>query len=126
VRANTGALVPLNSVARLASKVGPSSITHLGQLPSVTISFNLAPGEALGDAITKINAAMADIQAPATLIGSYQGAAQVFQSSLAGMGTFAGDVDFRDLSGAGDPLRELHTSAHDPVRIAYGGHGPRC
>jgi len=87
VRANTGALVPLNSVARLASKVGPSSITHLGQLPSVTISFNLAPGEALGDAITKINAAMADIQAPATLIGSYQGAAQVFQSSLAGMGT---------------------------------------
>jgi len=86
VRSSTGALVPLNSVARLTRKVGPSSITHLGQLPSVTISFNLAPGEALGDAIKRINAAMAEIQAPATLIGSYQGAAQVFQSSLAGMG----------------------------------------
>jgi HAE1 family hydrophobic/amphiphilic exporter-1 len=86
VRSSTGALVPLNSVARLTRSVGPSSITHLGQLPSVTISFNLAPGEALGDAIKKINAAMAEIQAPATLIGSYQGAAQVFQSSLAGMG----------------------------------------
>mgnify|MGYP001583414794 CR=1 FL=1 len=86
VRSSTGALVPLNSVARLTGKVGPSSITHLKQLPSVTISFNLAPGEALGDAITKINAAMAEIQAPATLAGSYQGAAQVFQSSLAGMG----------------------------------------
>ncbi len=86
VRSSTGALVPLNSVARLTSKVGPSSITHLGQLPSVTISFNLAPGEALGEAIEKINAVMAEIQAPATLVGRYQGAAQVFQSSLAGMG----------------------------------------
>ena len=86
VRSSTGALVPLNSVARLTRNVGPSTITHLGQLPSVTISFNLAPGEALGDAIDRINAAMAEIQAPATLIGSYQGAAQVFQSSLAGMG----------------------------------------
>jgi HAE1 family hydrophobic/amphiphilic exporter-1 len=86
VRSSTGALVPLNSVARLTRNVGPSTITHLGQLPSVTISFNLAPGEALGDAINRINAAMAEIQAPATLIGSYQGAAQVFQSSLAGMG----------------------------------------
>jgi HAE1 family hydrophobic/amphiphilic exporter-1 len=86
VRSSTGALVPLNSVARLTRKVGPSTITHLGQLPSVTISFNLAPGEALGDAIENINAAVAEIQAPATLIGSYQGAAQVFQSSLAGMG----------------------------------------
>ena len=86
VRSSTGALVPLNSVARLTGKVGPSSITHLGQLPSVTISFNLAPGEALGNAISRINAAMAEIQAPATLTGNYQGAAQVFQSSLAGMG----------------------------------------
>jgi len=86
VRSSTGALVPLNSVARLTRNVGPSSISHLGQLPSVTISFNLAPGEALGDAIQKINAAMAEIQTPATLVGRYQGAAQVFQSSLAGMG----------------------------------------
>jgi HAE1 family hydrophobic/amphiphilic exporter-1 len=86
VRSNTGVLVPLNSVARLTRNVGPLSISHLGQLPAVTISFNLAPGEALGDAIKRINAAMLELQAPATLVGTYQGAAQVFQSSLAGMG----------------------------------------
>ena len=86
VRSSTGALVPLNSVARLTRNVGPLSINHLGQLPAVTISFNLAPGEALGDAIARVNAAMFELQAPATLIGTYQGAAQVFQSSLAGMG----------------------------------------
>ncbi|HSQ05475.1 MAG TPA: efflux RND transporter permease subunit, partial [Burkholderiales bacterium] len=86
VRSNTGALVPLNAVARLTRNVGPLSISHLGQLPAVTISFNLAPGQALGDAIQRINSAMGEIQAPGTLIGTYQGAAQVFQSSLAGMG----------------------------------------
>ncbi len=86
VRSNTGALVPLNAVAKLSRSLGPLSISHLGQLPSVTLSFNLAPGIALGDAIERVNAAMLEIKAPSTLIGSYQGAAQVFQSSLAGMG----------------------------------------
>ena len=86
VRANNGALVPLNSVARLTRSVGPLSISHLGQLPAVTISFNLAPGVALGDAIKQVDAAMLELKAPSTLIGSYQGAAQVFQSSLDGMG----------------------------------------
>jgi HAE1 family hydrophobic/amphiphilic exporter-1 len=86
VRASNGTLVPLNSVARLSRNLGPLSISHLGQLPAVTISFNLAPGIALGDAIARVNAAMLDLRAPSTLIGSYQGAAQVFQSSLAGMG----------------------------------------
>jgi HAE1 family hydrophobic/amphiphilic exporter-1 len=86
VRAGNGTLVPLNSVARLSRNLGPLSISHLGQLPAVTISFNLAPGIALGDAIARVNAAMLDLRAPSTLIGSYQGAAQVFQSSLAGMG----------------------------------------
>ena len=86
VRSNTGTLVPLNAVAKLSRNLGPLSISHLGQLPSVTISFNLAPGIALGDAIEHINAAMLDLKAPSTLITSYQGAAQVFQSSLAGMG----------------------------------------
>ena len=86
VRSNTGALVPLNSVAKLSRTLGPLSISHLGQLPSVTISFNLAPGIALGDAIEQVNAAMLELKAPSTLIASYQGAAQVFQSSLAGMG----------------------------------------
>ncbi len=86
VRSNTGTLVPLNAVAKLSRNLGPLSISHLGQLPSVTISFNLAPGIALGDAIEHVNTAMLDLKAPSTLITSYQGAAQVFQSSLAGMG----------------------------------------
>ncbi len=86
VRANNGTLVPLNSVAKLTRNLGPLSISHLGQLPAVTISFNLAPGIALGDAIEQVNAALLDLKAPSTLISSYQGAAQVFQSSLAGMG----------------------------------------
>jgi len=71
----------------LRRAVGPLSINHQGQLPASTISFNLAPGVALGDAIQQVNAAMAEMQAPGTLIGSFQGTAQVFQSSLAGMGT---------------------------------------
>jgi HAE1 family hydrophobic/amphiphilic exporter-1 len=86
VRSSNGALVPLNSVATLKRSIGPLSINHLGQLPAVTISFDLAPGIALGDAITRVNAAMAEMRAPSTLVGSFQGAAQVFQSSLAGMG----------------------------------------
>jgi len=86
VRSSNGTLVPLNAVAKLSRSLGPLSISHLGQLPAVTISFNLAPGIALGDAIDQVNAAMLDLKAPSTLITSYQGAAQVFQSSLAGMG----------------------------------------
>src|SRR5262249_29516861 len=86
VRSSNGTLIPLNSVARLTRNVGPLSINHLGQLPAATISFNLAPGVALGDAISRVNAATREMQAPTTLIGSFQGAAQVFQSSLAGMG----------------------------------------
>ncbi len=86
VRSSNGTLVPLNAVARLSRSLGPLSISHLGQLPAVTISFNLAPGIALGDAIDQVNKAMLELKAPSTLIASYQGAAQVFQSSLAGMG----------------------------------------
>jgi hydrophobic/amphiphilic exporter-1 (mainly G- bacteria), HAE1 family len=86
VRSSTGALVPLNSVARLTYGVGPLSITHQGQLPSVTISFDLRPGAALSQAIDQVNREMATMQVPATLNASFQGAAQAFQASLQGMG----------------------------------------
>jgi HAE1 family hydrophobic/amphiphilic exporter-1 len=86
VRSGSGALVPLNSVARLTHGVGPLTINHLGQLPAVTVSFNLGPHVALGDAIDRINAAMREMRAPATLTTSFQGSAQAFQASLAGMG----------------------------------------
>jgi len=86
VRANSGTLVPLNSVARLSYGVGPLAITHQGQLPSVTISFDLRPGVALSQAIEQVNREMLTMQVPATLNASFQGTAQAFQASLQGMG----------------------------------------
>jgi hydrophobic/amphiphilic exporter-1 (mainly G- bacteria), HAE1 family len=85
VRSNTGNLVPLNTVARFRTDAGPLSVSHTGQLPSVTISFNLRPGMALGDAVTAIqNAATTTL--PATIATNFQGTAQAFQDSLRGLG----------------------------------------
>ena len=86
VRSNTGALVPLNAVATLKPTIGPLAINHQGQLPAVTVSFDLKPGVALSQAISEIDAATQQMQLPATVIGTYQGTAQAFQSSLRGMG----------------------------------------
>ncbi|HEX9398253.1 MAG TPA: efflux RND transporter permease subunit [Burkholderiales bacterium] len=86
VRSSTGALVPLNAVARLTYGVGPLSITHQGQLPSVTISFDLRPGTVLSQAIDQVNREMATMQVPGTINTSFQGTAQAFQASLQGMG----------------------------------------
>lgn len=86
VRSGSGALVPLAAVTRVTHAVGPLSVNHLGQLPSVTVSFDLRPGVALGEGIARVNAAMAELGVPATLTGSFQGSAQAFESSLKGMG----------------------------------------
>jgi HAE1 family hydrophobic/amphiphilic exporter-1 len=86
VRSSTGALVPLNAVARLNFGVGPMQISHLGQLTSVTFSFDLRPGVALSEAIAQLNGAMRELQVPATLSGAFSGTAQAYQSSLQGMG----------------------------------------
>ena len=86
VRANGGALVPLNAVATLKPTVGPLTINHLGQLPSVTISFDLREGVALSQAIAEIRQATAQMNLPATINTTFQGTAQAFQASLQGMG----------------------------------------
>src|SRR5205823_6159919 len=86
VRANGGALVPLNAVATLKPTIGPLAINHLGQLPSVTLSFDLREGVALSQAIAQIQQATAQMNLPATINTSFQGAAQAFQASLQGMG----------------------------------------
>src|SRR3954467_2187300 len=86
VRSSTGALVPLNAVAKMNFGVGPLQVTHLGQLTSVTFSFDLRDGVALSQAIAEVNAAMRELQVPATLTGTFAGTAQAFQSSLQGMG----------------------------------------
>ncbi len=84
VHSTTGQTVPLSAFAKwTTAPVQPLSISHQSQFPAVTISFNLAQGAALGQAVDAINAAMRDMNTPVTLQSSFQGTAQAFQSSLA-------------------------------------------
>ena len=82
LRASDGALVPLSSIAKFGISPTPLSINHQGQLPATTLSFNLAPGVALGQAVTAIRAAERQIGLPATVHASFQGTAQAFGASL--------------------------------------------
>jgi HAE1 family hydrophobic/amphiphilic exporter-1 len=84
VRSDSGALVPLSSVASLSTSVGPLLVNHLGQLPSATISFNLRPNVSLSTATEQIQA-LAKQVLPDTITTSFQGTAQVFQSSLSNL-----------------------------------------
>jgi hydrophobic/amphiphilic exporter-1 (mainly G- bacteria), HAE1 family len=84
VRSQTGDLVPLSAVATLTQDVGPLSVTHSGQLPSVTISFNTRPGVALGQATAAVEAAVATT-VPSTITTSFSGTAQAFQASQQGL-----------------------------------------
>ena len=86
VRSSTGALVPLDAVAKLSYGVGPLTVSHQGQLPSVTISFDLRPGVSLSQAFGAIRDAVRGLQVPATLSASFSGTAQAFEASLQGMG----------------------------------------
>ncbi len=85
VRSATGALVPLTAVTKETPGLGPLLVNHLGQLPSVTISFNLRPGVSLGAAVAAVDR-IARATLPATVTTSFQGTAQAFQASLQGMG----------------------------------------
>ncbi|MBZ5578425.1 MAG: efflux RND transporter permease subunit [Acidobacteriia bacterium] len=85
VRSATGKMVPLNAVASLRLGVGPLSVSHLGQTPAVTISFNTKPGVALGDAVDHIEQ-VARETLPDNVTTSFQGTAAAFQESLKGMG----------------------------------------
>jgi HAE1 family hydrophobic/amphiphilic exporter-1 len=84
VRSNKGSLVPLNTVARLSRSLGPLTVNHLGQLPAVTISFNLKPGVALSDAVNVVQKA-ARQTLPQSVTTSFQGSAQAFQDSMKGL-----------------------------------------
>ncbi|WP_267268867.1 multidrug efflux RND transporter permease subunit [Pseudomonas protegens] len=80
----TGEMVPLSALARFdAPSIGPLSIAHDGMFPAANLSFNLAPGVALGDAVILLDQAKSEIGMPAAISGNFQGAAQAFQSSLA-------------------------------------------
>jgi len=83
VRAKNGTLVPLSGVATVEREVGPISINHTGQLAAVTVSFNLAPDAALGDASKRIEQFKRELNIPASILTSYGGDAAAFQSSQA-------------------------------------------
>lgn len=85
IRSATNQLVPLKAVANLTSGVGPLTVNHLGQIPAVTVSFNLRPGTSLGQAVDAVRTVTTK-NAPATISTSFQGTAQAFQSSMQGLG----------------------------------------
>src|SRR5712692_279463 len=85
IRSSNGNLVPLSEVARLSTGVGPLSIAHLGQLPAITLSFNLQPGVSLGDALEHVQDLAREVL-PDSVTTTFMGTAAAFQSSLRGMG----------------------------------------
>ena len=84
IRANNGAQVPLSAVAKISSSAGPLSVSHSGQLPSVTLSFNLPPGVSLGAAVADVQQ-MATKILPSSVTTGFSGTAQAFQETQAGM-----------------------------------------
>ncbi|HUO51459.1 MAG TPA: efflux RND transporter permease subunit [Gemmatimonadaceae bacterium] len=84
IRSRTGELVPLASLARLTPTLGPLTVGHAGQIPAVTLSFNLKPGVALGDAVRRVQRA-ADLILPSTVSTSFAGTAQAFQAAQQGL-----------------------------------------
>ncbi len=85
IRSSSGRLVPLSGVSKLSQNLGPMAVNHSGQLPAVTLSFNLKPGVSLGDAVNQVRE-IASQTLPGSLIGTFQGTAQQFESSLVGLG----------------------------------------
>jgi hydrophobe/amphiphile efflux-1 (HAE1) family protein len=85
VNSSTGAQVPLSAFVTVETGTGPLSINHQGQFPSITLSFNLSPGVALGEAVSAIQKLQGDVRMPGTVIATFQGNAQAFQDSLVTM-----------------------------------------
>jgi HAE1 family hydrophobic/amphiphilic exporter-1 len=82
IRSSAGPLVPLDAVVKMRRQTGPLSINHFGQLPAVTVSFNLRPGYSLGQAAQQVDDAVRDLRMPATISSSFQGTVREFQSSF--------------------------------------------
>jgi multidrug efflux pump len=82
VRSASGGMTPLSSLAYVEERTSPLIINHQGQFPVATVSFNLAPGVSLGDAVTAIDAAKKELDMPPSIVGAFQGTAAAFQASL--------------------------------------------
>ncbi len=102
-------------------QTGPLSINHFGQLPAVTVSFNLQPGFSLGEAAQQVDDAIREMRMPATISASFQGTVKEFQNSFAQPVDPADRRDPGDLHRAGHAVRELHSPDHDSLRPALGG-----
>ncbi len=85
ISSSSGQLVPLSAVSKFTTSVGPLTVNHSGQLPSVTMSFDLAPGVALGQAVSEVEA-LASSTLPISITTDFQGAAHAFKESLTGLG----------------------------------------
>jgi len=86
LRSTNGSLVPLNAVVSTRRGVGPLTVNHQGQLPAVTVAFNLDIGTTLGAAVNRIDRLKGELGIPASVATSFQGTAQAFQASLTGLG----------------------------------------
>jgi HAE1 family hydrophobic/amphiphilic exporter-1 len=85
LRSTQGPLVPLDAVVKLSRGAGPLTVNHFGQLPAVTISFNLAPGYSLGNAAQQVKEAVQSLRMPATISVNFQGTVKEFQQSFQGL-----------------------------------------
>ncbi len=85
VRSSQGPLIPLSTVVKVSRGVGPLSVNHFGQLPAVTVSFNLKPGFSLGEAADRVNEAVRELRMPATIGANFQGTVKEFQKSFQGL-----------------------------------------
>ncbi|MBN4669070.1 efflux RND transporter permease subunit, partial [Pandoraea nosoerga] len=83
IRSSAGTMVPLSQIASIDYGTAPLSVNHQSQFPSVTLSFNLAPGTAVGTAVAAVQKATAELHVPSTVVTSFQGNAQAFQAALA-------------------------------------------
>ena len=101
---STRQLVPVSQFAQLVPRTAAVSVSHQGQVPAVTLSFNLAPGTSFGTAVDQINQATAEIGLPKTVETSFQGTAQAFQQSLRRSLVDRGG-DLRGVCGARSQLR---------------------
>ncbi len=123
VRSPTGMQVPLSAVARYEPTSTLLSVNHQGQFPGITLSFNMAPGVSLGEAVQTIEKSMREIGLPGEIRGSFQGTAKAFQV-LAGKPAAADPCRTgHGLHRARDPLRELYPPAHDSVHDTVRGSG---
>ena len=85
IRSSQGPLIPLDSVVKVVRSVGALNINHFGQLPAVTVSFNLKPGFSLGEAADRINQVVREMRMPATISVNFQGTVKEFQRSFQGL-----------------------------------------